>query len=137
MLTMHPRFGAMYPTRARAVRGFGAGEELIQTVQQGVAAFQRAVQTKKAQGYVLGLTELFGIGAQIVSQAKSQGMSFTSAATLLATLYDMARDWVAQEPAASEPTPTPPAKPPDAPMSGGAIAAIAGGGALLLWAATR
>lgn len=140
MATMHPRFGPMFPNRARNFRGFGAGEELIVSSAQAIDAFKRAVCSKQAAGYRLGLSEIIGIGSTVIEQAKSQGMSMATAGTLVAMFASMAYDMyqngmncaAVPNPTQAPAQPPPPQpKPASASSGSGALIALAVAGALV------
>jgi len=138
MVTYHPKFGAMFPDRSRNIAGFGEGDEVITSVNQAVSALRNAVCSREAQGYTVGYSEIVSLGQDIIAKAKAQGMSVTTAGSLLYTFYDMAKQAASGDlcPKAT-PTATPASTPPaPAPSSDNTIAivALAVGGGLIGYA---
>lgn len=143
MLTHHPKFGAMFPSRARASRGFGDGQEILVTSGQVISAFRNAVAQRSAQGLSTSLRSLWSLAQRLLSQATSQGMSFATTAAIGAELWDLANEYVRRTNGGSGsvggPGSAPTQPPPQTEKSDstGAVVALGVAAALVIFAVSR
>lgn len=132
LLTYHPRFGVMFPSRAPRL------SDTITSIDQATTALKRIYCEKSGTGKAVSAAELVSAAQVIYQDMKASGVSTMVAAAALVQLTSLAYDLVKNGAAAvcgSVPTPTPTAAPVGTGGGSGtalAIAAALVGGAALL-----